>query len=189
MARPKRGDKRPAILAAATPPTPEQGLSASTSSIARSAGVAEGSLFTYFPTKDALFNELFLELKQEVYDHIAAEFPRKATTKVQAEHFWHSYLDWGMGHPHKRHALAHLAISDKITEESRALAVLASSECYGVLEARLATGSLKDAAPNFATAILSALAETTMEFMARLPEQADSIRNTGFDAFWRATGK
>jgi AcrR family transcriptional regulator len=42
----------------------QSGIAASTSAIARSAGVAEGTLFRYFATKDELLNELYLSIKQ-----------------------------------------------------------------------------------------------------------------------------
>jgi len=54
MARPKSDDKRNAILAAAIEVVAEQGLAAPTAKIAKLAGVAEGSLFTYFATQDEL---------------------------------------------------------------------------------------------------------------------------------------
>jgi AcrR family transcriptional regulator len=38
----------------------EDGIDASTAGIAKAAGVAEGSLFRYFPDKDTLLNELYL---------------------------------------------------------------------------------------------------------------------------------
>ena len=49
MPRPKTGDKRAAILRAATKTIAEDGIGASTASIAKAAAVAEGSLFRYFP--------------------------------------------------------------------------------------------------------------------------------------------
>jgi AcrR family transcriptional regulator len=63
MPRPKSDEKRSAILEAATRIIVTQGLSAPTAGIAKEAGVANGSLFTYFETKTDLFNELYLELK------------------------------------------------------------------------------------------------------------------------------
>jgi len=62
MPRPKTGDKRAAILRAATKTIAEYGIGASTASIAKAAAVAEGSLFRYFPDKDKLLNELYREL-------------------------------------------------------------------------------------------------------------------------------
>ncbi len=59
MARPKSEDKKQALLEAATAAFAQSGIAASTSAIARSAGVAEGTLFRYFATKDELLNELY----------------------------------------------------------------------------------------------------------------------------------
>lgn len=56
MARPKSEDKKQALLEAATVAFAQSGIAASTSAIARSAGVAEGTLFRYFATKDELLN-------------------------------------------------------------------------------------------------------------------------------------
>ena len=64
MARPKSEDKRNAILDAATRVFAERGLAAApTSEISRRAGVADGTLFTYFKTKDDLINALYREIK------------------------------------------------------------------------------------------------------------------------------
>jgi AcrR family transcriptional regulator len=51
MARPKSEDKRNAIMAAAIRVIAAQGLAAPTATIAKEAGVANGSLFNYFETK------------------------------------------------------------------------------------------------------------------------------------------
>ncbi|HHG0447272.1 TPA: TetR/AcrR family transcriptional regulator, partial [Citrobacter freundii] len=56
MARPKSEDKKLALLEAATTAFAQSGIAASTAVIARNAGVAEGTLFRYFATKDDLIN-------------------------------------------------------------------------------------------------------------------------------------
>jgi AcrR family transcriptional regulator len=189
MARPRSGDKHAAILNAAALAIAEEGLGASTAKIAKLAGVAEGTLFTYFATKDELLNQVFLEFKRDVYRYIATGFPRKASARVQVQYFWNRYLDWGVANPQKRRAGAQLAVSDKITPQIRAEAEMDSAGCYDVLEARLAAGALKDNSPTFIIAIMSALAEASIDFIYRHPEQAEHFRAAGFDAFWRATGK
>lgn len=65
MARPKSEDKRKAILGAAMRVVAREGLGASTSDIAREAGVPHGSLFTYFGTKAELWNAVYVELREE----------------------------------------------------------------------------------------------------------------------------
>ncbi len=189
MARPRTGNKREAILMAATDALAELGLSASTASISKRAGVAEGTLFTYFPTKDALFHELFLELKREAYASVEPDFPVGAQPKAQARHFFEQYVNWGVAHPHKRHALAHLVISDKISDGAKKQADRDSAGYAAVLMERLAAGPLQDSHPDFANAVMHGLAEATMEFMSRYPKKADAYRTSGFEAFWRAIGK
>lgn len=50
MSRPRSDEKRKALLEAATRIIVTQGLSAPTADIVKEAGVANGSLFTYFET-------------------------------------------------------------------------------------------------------------------------------------------
>ncbi|MDI9681873.1 TetR/AcrR family transcriptional regulator, partial [Burkholderia cenocepacia] len=78
MARPRSPDKHEAILAAAARALAEDGASATTARIAKLAGVAEGTVFTYFETKDALLNALYLSLKADLRDAMMTGFPEHA---------------------------------------------------------------------------------------------------------------
>jgi AcrR family transcriptional regulator len=86
MARARSPEKRQAILQAAVREIAEAGLGASTGRIARSAGLAEGTMFTYFSSKDNLLNELYIELKTDVYRRIHADFPKDSTLRERARH-------------------------------------------------------------------------------------------------------
>jgi AcrR family transcriptional regulator len=91
VARPKSEDKRNAILDAATRVFAERGLTAApTSEISKQAGVAEGTLFTYFKTKDDLINALYREIKLEIADAMMSGFPRKQRVRIRLRHVW----DW-----------------------------------------------------------------------------------------------
>ena len=96
MARPKSDDKRNAILDAATRVFAERGLTAApTSEISKQAGVAEGTLFTYFKTKDDLINALYREIKLELADAMMSGFPRKKSVRARLRHVWDGYVNWG----------------------------------------------------------------------------------------------
>src|SRR3954467_5507051 len=59
-------DKREAILSAATRLIARLGLhNTPMSALAREAGVATGTLYLYFPSKEATINALYLELQRE----------------------------------------------------------------------------------------------------------------------------
>src|SRR5712671_6571214 len=120
MARPKSEDKRNAILAAATRVFAERGLTAApTSEISRQAGVAEGTLFTYFKTKDELINALYREIKLELADAMMSDFPRKKNVGTRLRHVWDRYVNWGIANPEQRKVLAQLTVSEVLTKESR----------------------------------------------------------------------
>ena len=99
MARPKSKDKRNAILAAAIQVIAEQGVGAPTAKIAQLAGVAEGTLFTYFNTKDELLNQIYLDLKTELREAVSAGYPKDEILKNRVRHTWQAYVDWGVKSP------------------------------------------------------------------------------------------
>lgn len=187
MARPKSEDKRNAILAAAIQAIAELGASAPTSKIAQRAGVAEGTLFTYFSTKDELFNQLYLEIKTELHGIMLATYPREAALKERMRHAFCNYVGWGVRHPAKRKAIAQLGASERVTEQTRAEAAQLFAQLGALLQESTAEGTLRGLPQPFVSAIMAALADTTMEFAAREPEHAQRYIDSGFEAFWNAT--
>jgi AcrR family transcriptional regulator len=186
MARPRSEDKRAAILEAAAEAVAALGVSAPTAKIAREAGVAEGTLFTYFANKDELLNRLYLELKTDLRDAVMAGYPSGGSLVDRSRHFWDRYIGWGSAHPLQRKALRQLAVSDRISEETKKLLGDAFAEFNGMMRECAAGGAMKHQPPAFATAIMSAIADTTMDFIAREPAQAKRYIKAGFDAFWKA---
>src|ERR1700686_4918970 len=119
MARPKSEDKRNAILDAATRLFAERGLSAApTSEISKQARIAEGTLFTYFKTKDDLINALYREIKLELADAMMSGFPRKKSVRTRLRHVWDSYVNWGVANPEQRKVLAQLQVSGMLSKEA-----------------------------------------------------------------------
>jgi AcrR family transcriptional regulator len=189
MARPKSEDKRNAILAAATEVISEQGLGAPTSRIAKMAGVAEGTLFTYFENKDELLNTLYLDIKSHMREQMMEGYPRNDSVQNRSRHVWQRYVEWGVAHPQKRRAMAQLTVSDRLTDHSRAAGMAAFADVNEMIRTSVASGVLRDHPPAFAAAIMGAIAETTMEFIERDPAHAERYRSAGFEAFWSAVAK
>src|SRR5271163_3194522 len=119
MARPKSDSKRNAILLAAAKVFAKRGPGAATSAISTAAGVAEGTLFLYFKTKDDLLNALYREIKLELADAMMSDFPRKKNIRSKLRHVWDRYANWGIANPRQRKVLAQLTVSEALTKESR----------------------------------------------------------------------
>ena len=186
MARPLSEEKRTAILEATAEVVAMLGVSAPTAKIAKEAGVAEGTLFTYFANKDELLNRLYLELKMDLCGAMMTGYPAGKSLIVRNRHVWDRFIGWGSAHPLKRRAMRQLAVSDRITEESKKLVGDAFGEFDDMMRECAADGAMRHQPPSFVSAILSAIADTTMDFIMREPAQAKRYTKAGFDAFWNA---
>ena len=185
MARARSPEKRNAILDAAVQEIATAGLGAPTAKIAGRAGVAEGTLFTYFASKDELLNQLYVELKSEVYTRMNAEFPDKASLQRRAWHIWSTYLGWAVAFPKKRKVSVQLHLSDVVSAETRAQIAGqrgATDATIAELGERLALRGLPE---GFAAAAMSAMQEATMDFITKQPRRREELIEKAFAVFWR----
>jgi len=185
MARPRSDEKRSAVMAAATRVIAAHGLGAATATIASEAGVSNGSLFTYFATKADLLSQLYLELKTEMAAAALDALPRDSDDRSQLLHMWRNWARWVTRCPDKRRALAHLSVSDDIAPESREAAHRAMVGVAALLERCRENGALRDAPLAFVAALMTAMADATMDFMIAEPANAERHCLTGFEALWR----
>jgi hypothetical protein len=82
-----------------------------------------------------------------------------------------------------------LAMSDRITEECKKLVGDAFGQVNDMMRECAAGGPMRHQTLPFVSAIMSPLAETTMDFIAREPAQAKRYTKAGFDAFWKAVAE
>ncbi len=184
MARPKSEDKPNAIMAAAIDVFAERGLSAATSAITSAAGVAEGTLFTYFQTKDDLVNAVYRAIKLDLADAMMSGFPRRASVRDRLRHVWDRYVDWGVRNPSQQGVLKQIQAWRGLTAESKAAGSTPFVEIETMTEDAVKQRILRDLPRPFIAATLAALAETTMEFMRREPKKAAQYRDLGFEMLW-----
>jgi len=184
VARPRSEEKHIALLAAAASVVAAQGLRAPTASIADLAGVAEGTLFRYFATKDVLINELYLHLKQSLAGALRKSFVRRAPLKDRVRSLWNGYIDWGIAHPAFVKALNQLSVSASITTTTRSKAAKIFPEVEKVSSACIAKGALAGRPTAFADAIFTALADTTIQFAMQNPKQVEAYKTAGFGVLW-----
>lgn len=175
-------------MAAATRIIAAEGLTAPTAVIAREAGVSNGSLFTYFPTKADLLNQLYVELKAARASAAMDGLPETADLRAQVAHTWQGQMRWAIAHPDKRRAWAHLAVSEEITPESREAGHAVMAPVAALLERVRAAGPMRAAPLAFLVALMNAVGDATIDFMAADPANAKRYADTGFEALWRVLG-
>jgi AcrR family transcriptional regulator len=172
-------------MSAATRVIAAQGLGAATATIAREAGVSNGSLFTYFDTKADLLNQLYLELKADMGAAALGGLLTGGDVRDQMLHMWSRWLRWAVACPEKPRALAQLQVSDEITSSTHQAASQKVMGIAGLLERSRGNGPLRDAPLAFVVALANALGEATIDFIIGDPDNADALGTAGFDALWR----
>lgn len=185
MARARSPEKRQAILQAAVREIGEAGLGASTASIARSAGLAEGTMFTYFSSKDNLLNELYFELKSDVYRRIHADFPKDSGLRERARHIWTAYLRWALEKPYERKVSVLLNLSPIVSAATRERIGAEREAVEQTMEELGKRGAFKDLPHGFASFAMSAMQDAVMEMITKNPRQKALLVEQAFEAFWR----
>jgi AcrR family transcriptional regulator len=187
MARPLSDEKRSALLAAAIDLISENGIdSTPTAAISKAAGVAEGSLFTYFSSKDGLVNALYLELKAELAQVLMDGFPRDGSIAKKLKHLWDRHVAWCAASPKKQKALERLFLSNRLDAASRAQGAEPFRDLDDAVQRAVEDGTLRDLSLPFLHQIFSAMVMATLAMIASDPAGAARYRREGFEMLWNA---
>ncbi|BDG10759.1 TetR/AcrR family transcriptional regulator [Anaeromyxobacter paludicola] len=187
MARPLSDEKRSALLDAAIDLFSENGIDATpTAAISKAAGVAEGSLFTYFRSKDGLVNALYLELKAELAQVLMQGLPRQGSIAKKLEHLWNRHLAWCTGSPKKLRTLERLLLSNRLDDTSRAQGAEPFRELDDAVQRAVDDGTLRDLSLPYLHQVFQAMVTATLQMIASDPARAASYRREGFEMLWNA---
>lgn len=185
MARPRSEDKQQALLRAATQVFASLGLGAPTAQIAKQAGVAEGTLFRYFSTKDALLGAVFEHLVQELGVSLSLGDNPKTALKIRSRALWERYIDWGVEHPASYATLNQLVVSGKLTSKQLDVATKLCSDISCHLQRVLFPGLSAAQSAEFSDALMTAIANATVGFVAANPAAKAAYKSAAFDMVWR----
>jgi AcrR family transcriptional regulator len=189
VARPRSGDKQKAILDAALRICAERGIGAApTSAISKAAGIAEGSLFTYFKTKDELLNELYKSLRGEFIRHLP-DFPQGQDARTRLRYIWDKFLELGAAQPDKLKVLAQLRASGRLYRENET-PNFALVELIRATSEAVRGNQLSKVPPEYLVSMARSQAEITVEFINAHPESSKLCSEMGFKMLWNGlTGK
>jgi AcrR family transcriptional regulator len=105
-------DKQEAILKTALTLFTERGFFGTpTSLISKEAGVATGTLFFYFKTKEALIDTLYLRVKAEAAAAMCRGLDEEPDTASRLRRLWRNVVMWGVKNPKKMQFMEQFAHS------------------------------------------------------------------------------
>ncbi|MDN8643656.1 TetR/AcrR family transcriptional regulator [Stenotrophomonas indicatrix] len=184
MARPLSEEKREAILVAATELVSSLGTGAATAKIAAAAGVAEGTLFTYFATKDDLLNELLVDIETALAQALLASYGTAKSPRERVQRVWECLVEWGNANPVQRKAMRQLKVSGRISAQTTQRCNAMFGEIREVIEKSLAGHADPKRVPFYIDHVLMGLADIAIEATAINPKNYKHYKVAGFDLFW-----
>jgi AcrR family transcriptional regulator len=97
---PDRADRHESILDAALQCFVERGFHGTAiPQIAEKAGIAAGTIYHYFDSKEALVNALYRTWKSTVAQRVFTAFPQTAPVREQFRVMWHEMVGFAVGAP------------------------------------------------------------------------------------------
>ncbi len=185
MARAKVQDKYRAILDAAISVFAEQGFwDTPTSLISKTAGVADGTLFNYFKTKDDLIQEVYLDIKKELARVLLEDLPAEASYRDKLHHVWNQNIAWGVAHPDRFKVLQQISSSYKVSDEIATQANEPFLEIEKMMDDCIASGVFGNYPVEYLRELVDTQTTIAIRFASQQPEKLADYQQMGFDILW-----
>jgi AcrR family transcriptional regulator len=183
-------NKKQQLLEAALSLFVQQGIHAtSTASIAKTAGVANGTLFHHFPSKDALVLELYKSVKQDFALKIVPVALDANKLKQQAKSIWQQAINWAIDNAEKQQFCSIVMQYQPLSAQDKAQIL---SDEFGYLQVLINFGQQHHLIANHPLALMLDIAHgqflSSSQFFISHPELAQdkAHQDAAFEMFWQA---
>ena len=181
-------DKRVRLLEAALDLFETRGFDAvAVPEIAARAGVAVGTVYRYFETKEALVNALYRHWKQAYNDFVLAPAPRNMRPRELFSRYWNRMTLFARSNPRAVRFMDLHHHAAYLDEESRALSKSYARAAEEFVRAARAEGAIRDLNPTMVVALMWGAAVGLTKFAASGALEFDAkMAGEMEDALWRA---
>jgi len=184
----KNIDKRKAILDACLSLFCESCFQeTSTASISQKAGVATGTLFLYFESKQELVNELYLECKDDYASFIEEGIDKHSTFKAQIRHIWDRNLEWKLKNPEKLKFMMQFCSSPYITKMTQEKAMNRIRLTNDVVKRAVDNKEVNTSSTELLSAMISGYFHSAALFLLEHPHSRNLNKwaDESFNFFWK----
>ncbi|AKB25047.1 Transcriptional regulator, TetR family [Methanosarcina sp. MTP4] len=181
-------NKRTAIMDAALKLFTERGFhGTSTAQISKDAGVATGTLFNYFPSKEALINSLYFEVKGRLSICIKEGLDSEATFEARMKKLWSNFVRCGVNNPEEFLFVGQFSSSPYITKITREEAMKEYESIRALAEEGFRNGKTGNYSMELAMMIFyqSSRAVVSLVLDSRSSLDMDEIIEEGFQILWK----
>jgi AcrR family transcriptional regulator len=158
-----------------------------TAKIAKHAKVGTGTLFNYFPTKEALTDAVYLELKREMKNYILLDYSETQDTVLNIKHVWQRYSGWAMENPVRYSLLEQLWLSNQVSQEVEDRLLEELKFMHKLLEDASAEGLFGSLPLDYVSAIMCSSMQAMIKYALAHKlgcEVLEQHISTGFSILW-----
>lgn len=149
----------------------------STACISRHAGVATGTLFNYFVSKEVLIDEVFLYLKLEVRDYVLQSYPKDADLANRMRYLWNRYAQWAFENPQRFQLMEQLRLSNMVSEKTFSEVEAGEALLIEVIEEAHALGPSGDLTAHFVCKMTYAMLVSMITYALAQKLEGDDLQN------------
>lgn len=180
-------NKREIILKSALELFVNQGFHATpTSQIANKAGVANGTLFHYFNTKEDLINALYIETKDRFFNHVITDLKADKNLRENIRNIWNNTIDWALENSYEFRFIQQFANSPFISQLTQEQIAVHHKFFENKFQEGIELGIIK---PIEKTLLMQLTLSQIYGFISYLLENPDNRKNqhildTAFSCLW-----
>ena len=181
-------DKRTAIIETALKLFTERGFhGTSTAQISKEAGVATGTLFNYFPTKEYLINSLYFEVKGELSRSMGNGIGIESSFKDKLRRLWSNLIKWGIDNQEEFLFVNQFCSSPYITKFTREEVMKEYVFLRNLVNEGIKTGEIKDFSPELTISMFYQGSRAVVNLILNSdPSQNENeLIEDGFQIIWR----
>lgn len=180
-------DKREAIMEAALKLFTERGFhGTSTAQISKEAGIATGTLFNYFPTKEDLINSLYFEVKGKLSRSMGKQMENENTFKDKLRKLWSNLINWGIENQKEFLFVGQFCSSPYITKFTREEVMKEYIFLHNLVNQGIKLGEIKDYSPELIIAMFyqDSRAVVNLILDSNMSSETDKFIEKGFQIIW-----
>jgi len=184
-------DKKAALLQAALKLFTERGFhGTSTAQISKEAGVATGTLFNYFPTKEDLINGLYFEVKGELSRRMGEDVQTQSTFHDKLKKIWYNMIEWGLNNPEDFHFVGQFCSSPYITNYTREVVMKEYIFLHDLVKEGIENGDIRDYSAELVIAMFYQSSRTVVNLILDSePLDKEKVIEDGFQVIWEGLVK
>ncbi|MBP1909207.1 TetR/AcrR family transcriptional regulator [Methanolobus bombayensis] len=179
-------DKKAALLQAALKLFTERGFHGTTSAqISKEAGVATGTLYHYFSSKEDLINELYFNAKGKLSRSMGKDLHTQSTLHDKFKKLWCNIIEWGLDNPEEFLFVGQFSSSPYITSYTQEVVMDEYLFYSDLVKEKITNVDIMEHSVNMVKSMFYQSSRVVVNLILNSePQDRDKIIEYGFQVVW-----